>query len=313
MCTTTLPLVTQQVLTVSSPDGEEPKKKNRGWPKGKRRKAVPEVHGPRAPMTGYVLFAINRRQQIKQSHPQLPFTEVTKILGQEWSCMPADKKQKYLEEAELDKQRYIEELKEFQQSDAYQTLMKKKRLKDGESVDDAFGASTDVEDEADELHCRVCNLYFSSLHNKKEHMFGRQHLQVITDQLEKELKKQQRQPDAAQFSASTDLSPPPEASLSDLGDSLESTKLSRPVDLSSFIVEFVQKNYERDQEIQALRQILRRDVQENWSVCKQIQELKEYESKLRQDVKTLSAHMTSLSTQINGLKTVPALFGVVEF
>nr|KAG5708343.1 hypothetical protein BaRGS_034374 [Batillaria attramentaria] len=269
-------------------------------------------------MTGYVLFAINRRQQIKQSHPQLPFTEVTKILGQEWSCMPADKKQKYLDEAEIDKQRYIEELKEFQKSDMYQTLVKKKRLKGGET-DDAFGACTDVEvsDDADELHCRVCNLYFSSLHNKKEHMFGRQHLQAITDQLEKELKKQQKQQELAQqesqLSASGDVSPPHGGPLSDLGESVESCKPSRPVDISSFIVEFVQKNYERDQEIAALRRILRRDVQENWTICKQIQELKEYESKLRQDMKTLTAQTNTLSTEINTLKTVPALFGVVEF
>ena len=37
--------------------------------------------------------------------------------------------QKYLDEAENDKQRYIDELKQFQKSDMYQTLVKKKRLK----------------------------------------------------------------------------------------------------------------------------------------------------------------------------------------
>ena len=37
-----------------------------------------------------------------------------------------------------------------------------------------------VQDDSDELHCKVCKLYFSSLHNKKEHLLGRQHLQAIT-------------------------------------------------------------------------------------------------------------------------------------
>ena len=37
--------------------------------------------------------------------------------------------QKYLDEAENDKQRYIDELKQFQKSDVYQTLVKKKQLK----------------------------------------------------------------------------------------------------------------------------------------------------------------------------------------
>jgi len=32
----------------------------------------------------------------------------------------------------------------------------------------------------EELYCKLCNQYFISAHNKKEHMFGRQHLQNIT-------------------------------------------------------------------------------------------------------------------------------------
>lgn len=31
-----------------------------------------------------------------------------------------------------------------------------------------------------DLYCKTCNQYFSSLHNKKEHLFGRQHLQNLT-------------------------------------------------------------------------------------------------------------------------------------
>jgi len=40
-----------------------------------------------------VLYAIERRQEIKETNPEIPFAEVTKILGQEWSTMQADKKQ----------------------------------------------------------------------------------------------------------------------------------------------------------------------------------------------------------------------------
>ena len=44
-----------------------------------------------------------------------------------------------------------------------------------------------VQDDRDELHCKVCKLYFSSLHNKKEHLLGRQHLQAITGQHQKSI------------------------------------------------------------------------------------------------------------------------------
>ena len=42
------------------------------------------------------------------------------------------------------------------------------------------------EDNDNELFCRTCDQYFSSLHNKREHMYGRQHLQMLTGEFERE-------------------------------------------------------------------------------------------------------------------------------
>jgi hypothetical protein len=41
-------------------------------------------------------------------------------------------------------------------------------------------ATDEIEDDEDneELYCRRCDQWFSSLHNKKEHLFGRTHMQV---------------------------------------------------------------------------------------------------------------------------------------
>lgn len=36
------------------------------------------------------------------------------------------------------------------------------------------------------MYCRVCNQFFSSLHNKKEHLFGKQHLSQLTGEFERE-------------------------------------------------------------------------------------------------------------------------------
>ncbi|KAJ8317633.1 hypothetical protein KUTeg_005537 [Tegillarca granosa] len=80
------------VLTPTVADTTKQKRKG-GWPKGKKRKHVSDVNAPRAPVTGYVLYAVGRRQEIKESNPEIPFAEVTKILGQEWSTMDIEKKQ----------------------------------------------------------------------------------------------------------------------------------------------------------------------------------------------------------------------------
>lgn len=65
--------------------------KKRGWPKGKKRKKV-LPNGPKAPVTGYVRFLNERREHIRALHPDLPFPEITKRLGAEWSRLaPHDK------------------------------------------------------------------------------------------------------------------------------------------------------------------------------------------------------------------------------
>uniref|UniRef100_A0A674E2N5 High mobility group 20B n=1 Tax=Salmo trutta TaxID=8032 RepID=A0A674E2N5_SALTR len=109
--------------------------KKRGWPKGKKRKKV-LPNGPKAPVTGYVRFLNERREQIRAKYPDLPFPEITKRLGAEWSCLAPHDKQRFLDEAEREKLQYARELREYQQSEAYQITSAKiqdKKVKRGES------------------------------------------------------------------------------------------------------------------------------------------------------------------------------------
>ncbi|XP_026784997.1 SWI/SNF-related matrix-associated actin-dependent regulator of chromatin subfamily E member 1-related isoform X1 [Pangasianodon hypophthalmus] len=105
--------------------------KKRGWPKGKKRKKV-LPNGPKAPVTGYVRFLNERREHIRALHPDLPFPEITKRLGAEWSRLAPHDKQRYLDEAEREKVQYARELREYQKSEAYQITSAKiqdKRIK----------------------------------------------------------------------------------------------------------------------------------------------------------------------------------------
>ncbi|XP_015750532.1 PREDICTED: SWI/SNF-related matrix-associated actin-dependent regulator of chromatin subfamily E member 1-related-like, partial [Acropora digitifera] len=105
-------------------------KRKGGWPKGKKRKKeFGDLNKPKAPITGYVRFINSRRAEVKQQHPHLTFPEITKLLGAEWSNLLQEEKQKYLDEAEEDKKRYIEELKIYQQSEQYQAFMKRQSAK----------------------------------------------------------------------------------------------------------------------------------------------------------------------------------------
>uniref|UniRef100_A0A8C5M2Z7 GIPC PDZ domain containing family member 3 n=1 Tax=Leptobrachium leishanense TaxID=445787 RepID=A0A8C5M2Z7_9ANUR len=121
--------------STENPTAEEEPVKKRGWPKGKKRKKI-LPNGPKAPVTGYVRFLNERREQIRGQHPDLPFPEITKMLGAEWSTLPGPEKQRYLDEAERDKQQYMKELREYQQSEAYKMCAEKiqeKKIKKEES------------------------------------------------------------------------------------------------------------------------------------------------------------------------------------
>jgi len=113
------------------PDGQERKKG--GWPKGKKRKRTRDLNAPKQPLTGYVRFLNDRREKIRADNPALTFSEITKLLGAEWTRLPPEDKQRYLDEAERDKERYSKELESYHQTEAYQMFLHKqydKRNKD---------------------------------------------------------------------------------------------------------------------------------------------------------------------------------------
>nr|XP_005300328.1 high mobility group protein 20A-like isoform X2 [Chrysemys picta bellii] len=115
-------------LDIKKQGSSEPKKRKGGWPKGKKRKPPKEFSAPRAPTTGYVIFLNERRIKTKAERPDLPFTEITKMLAAQWSQLSQAGKQKYIKEAEKDKQRYMKELKAYQDSEAYQAFLERRAV-----------------------------------------------------------------------------------------------------------------------------------------------------------------------------------------
>ncbi|XP_032870970.1 high mobility group protein 20A isoform X2 [Amblyraja radiata] len=124
---------------------EEKSVKKAAWPKGrKRKKATKDSNAPKAPLTGYVRFLNQRREQLRSQRPDVPFSEITRMLGNEWSKLPADDKQHYLDEAEKDKERYMKELEQYQQTEAYKRFSQKaddKRRTKGLSQDEGSRAN----------------------------------------------------------------------------------------------------------------------------------------------------------------------------
>ena len=55
---------------------------------------------------GYMLFMGDQREILRQTNAGLAFHEITKLVAQRWAQLDASEKNKYLEAAEADKERY---------------------------------------------------------------------------------------------------------------------------------------------------------------------------------------------------------------
>ncbi|KAG7308578.1 hypothetical protein JYU34_005794 [Plutella xylostella] len=106
-------------VSVKEAPRQSPKK-----PKKRKPKTPRDETAPRQPLTGYVRYLNERRDQLRADHPELGFAEVTRQLASEWSKLPADEKQQYLDAADQDKERYIKEWAEYKKTDAYQEFRK---------------------------------------------------------------------------------------------------------------------------------------------------------------------------------------------
>ncbi|RXN23848.1 high mobility group 20A isoform X1 [Labeo rohita] len=86
----------------SQRNGEE-KPRRSSWTKGRRRKKpLKDSNAPKAPLTGYVRFMNERREQLRAERPDVPFPEITRMLGNEWSKLPPEEKQGRIQTRELE-------------------------------------------------------------------------------------------------------------------------------------------------------------------------------------------------------------------
>uniref|UniRef100_A0A2M4CM62 Putative hmg box-containing protein n=1 Tax=Anopheles darlingi TaxID=43151 RepID=A0A2M4CM62_ANODA len=81
--------------------------------KRKRKKPPKDANAPKHPLTGYVRYMNEHRDGVRQKHPNLSHMDLTKLMAEDWSKLPEDKKKPYLEAAEADKERYNKEILEY--------------------------------------------------------------------------------------------------------------------------------------------------------------------------------------------------------
>ena len=62
---------------------------------------------PKRSKTPYMIYAEQKREEILDDKPNATLTEITREIARCWACLDNDQKQRFVEEAARDKERFI--------------------------------------------------------------------------------------------------------------------------------------------------------------------------------------------------------------
>lgn len=78
-------------------------------------RAEKEKHAaPKRPRTAYLLFSMEERERILAKTPGTPVTDVAKEVGKKWKSLTPAQKKPFMEQAAVDKERYVKEKAEWE-------------------------------------------------------------------------------------------------------------------------------------------------------------------------------------------------------
>ncbi|KAF5584142.1 uncharacterized protein FSUBG_12889 [Fusarium subglutinans] len=86
-----------------------------------RRHPKPDENAPERPPSAYVLFSNKMREDLKSQN--LTFTEIAKLVGENWQNLNASEKEAYESQANADKEKYHRDLMEYKKTADYRKYM----------------------------------------------------------------------------------------------------------------------------------------------------------------------------------------------
>lgn len=86
-----------------------------------RRHPKPDDNAPERPPSAYVLFSNKMREDLKSQN--LTFTEIAKLVGENWQNLNASEKEAYESQANADKEKYHRDLMEYKKTADYRKYM----------------------------------------------------------------------------------------------------------------------------------------------------------------------------------------------
>lgn len=104
-------------LASAKPDSRDGGSGVQGAKRKYRRHPKPDENAPERPPSAYVIFSNRMREELKGRH--LSFTEIAKLVGENWQTLTPAEKEPYEQQAFAAKEKYNQELNEYKKTEQY--------------------------------------------------------------------------------------------------------------------------------------------------------------------------------------------------
>ncbi|KAJ1723609.1 FACT complex subunit ssrp1 [Coemansia erecta] len=112
--------------------------------RGASKKAARDPNEPKRPMTSYLLYSTEKRQEFREKYPEVTSQDMAAIIGNAWKNLSSTERDKYNARAKQLKDRYTVDMENYKQSDS----SKKFKAAPAESSSDDEDSSEDESDSA---------------------------------------------------------------------------------------------------------------------------------------------------------------------
>ena len=104
-------------------------KQKKEKPAVKKEKKEKDPNAPKRPLSGYLIWTMEHRDELKKKHPELKGKQIMSALGEEWNKLPESVKKTYNDQSSKAREVYVKD-KEKAMAKKEKSEKKKENLKE---------------------------------------------------------------------------------------------------------------------------------------------------------------------------------------